>query len=82
MVVVTADRGVANRVDTIRAGAPVLVDEDVATLGLDTRSLGEGGVGPNTGRQDDDVGTQYGSVGECHAVLIVAVGCIILTEQE
>ncbi len=48
MVVVAAHRAVADRVDAIRAGAPVLVDEDVAALGLDARGLGEGGVGADS----------------------------------
>ena len=45
---VAAHRGVADRVDAIRAGAPMLVDQNVAALGLDTRSLGEGGVGADS----------------------------------
>ena len=55
-VVVAADRAVADRVDVVGAGASVLVDEDVAAAGLDARGLGEGGVGADSGRQNDDVG--------------------------
>ena len=73
-VVVTADRAVADRVDVIHAGTPVLIDEDVAAAGLDARGLGEGGVGAHAGRQDDDVGGQDGTVGERHGVVVVAVG--------
>ena len=62
-VVVAADRAVADRVDVIHAGTPVLVHEDVAAAGLDARGLGEGGVGAHAGRQDDDVGGQDGAVG-------------------
>ena len=72
--VVAADRAVTDRVDVVGAGAPVLVDEDVASAGLDARGLGEGGVGADTGRQDDDVGGQDGAVGEGHGVVVVAVG--------
>ena len=73
-VVVSADRAVADRVDVIHAGTPVLVDEDVAAAGLDARGLGEGGVGAHAGRQDDNVGGQDGAVGERHGVMVVAVG--------
>ena len=73
-VVVSADRAVADRVDVIHAGTPVLVNEDVAAVGLDARGLGEGGVGAHAGRQDDDVGGQDGAVGKRHRVVVVAVG--------
>ena len=72
-VVASADRGVTDRVDAVHAGTPVLVHEDVAAAGLDARGLGEGGVGANAGRQDDDVCGQDGPVGERHGVVIVAV---------
>ena len=65
-VVVSADRAVADRIDVIHAGTPVLVNEDVASAGLDARGLGEGGVGAPAGRQDDDGGGQDGAVGERH----------------
>ena len=73
-VVVAADRAVANRVDVIHAGTPVLIDKDVASAGLDARGLGEGGVGAHASRQDDDVGGQHGAVGKRHRVVVVAVG--------
>lgn len=73
-LVVLADRAVADRVDVIHTGMPVLVDEDVAAVGLDARGLGEGGVGAHTGRQDDDVGVQDGAIGKRHGVVVVAVG--------
>ncbi len=47
-VMVAADRGVADRVDVVHAGAPMLIDEDVTALGLDARGLGEGGVGADS----------------------------------
>ena len=72
-VVVTTHRAVADRVDVNHAGTPVVVDEDVASAGLDARGLGEGGVGAHAGRQDDDVGGQDGAVGERHGVVVVAV---------
>ena len=72
-VVVAADRAVADRVDVIHTGTPVLVHEDVASAGLDAPGLGEGRVGADAGRQDDDVGVQHGAVGECHRVEVVAV---------
>ena len=55
-VMVAAHRAVADRVDVVGAGVSVLVDEDVAAAGLDARGLDEGGVGADTGRQDDNVG--------------------------
>ena len=73
-VVVAADRAVTDRVDVVGAGAPVLVDEDVAAVSLDACGLGEGGVGAYAGRQDDDVGGQHGAVGQRHGVVVVAVG--------
>lgn len=73
-VVASSDRAVADRVDVIHAGTPVLVDEDVAAAGLDARGFGEGGVGAHPGRQDDDIGGQDGAVGERHGVVVVAVG--------
>lgn len=73
-VVVSADRAVADRVDVIHTGTPMLIDEDVASAGLDARGLGEGGVGAHAGRQDDDVGGQDGAVGKRHRVVVVAVG--------
>ena len=73
-VVVSADRAVADRIDVIHAGTPVLVNEDVASTGLDARGLGEGGVGAHAGRQDNDVGGQDGAIGERHGVVVVAVG--------
>ena len=73
-VMVTADRGVTDRVDVVHAGASVLVDEDVAAVSLDARGLGEGGVGADAGRQDDEVGVQHGAVGQRHGVVVVAVG--------
>ena len=72
-VVVAADRAVTDRVDVVGARASMLVDEDVASAGLDVRGLGEGRVGADAGRQDDDVGVQHGAVGECHRVEVVAV---------
>ena len=73
-LVASADRAVADRVDVIHAGTPVLVDEDVAAAGLDARGLGEGVVGAHAGRQDNDVGGQDGAVGERHEVVVIAVG--------
>ena len=73
-VMASSDRAVADRVDVVHAGTPMLVDEDVAAAGLDARGLGEGGVGAHAGRQDDDVGGQDGAVGERHGVVVVAVG--------
>ena len=73
-VVVAADRAVTDRVDVVGAGASMLVDEDVASAGLDVRGLGEGRVGADAGRQDDDVGGQDGAVGKRHGVVVVAVG--------
>ena len=72
-LVISADCAVADRVDVVGAGSPMLVDEDVAAAGLDARGFGEGGVGANAGRQDDDVGGQHGAVGERHGVMVVAV---------
>ena len=72
-VVVATHRAVADCVDVIHAGTPVLVNEDVASAGLDARGLGEGGVGAHADRQDDDVGGQDGAVGERHCVVVVAV---------
>ena len=46
---VATHRAVADRVDVIDTGTPVLVDEDVASAGLDARGLGEGGVGADAG---------------------------------
>ena len=73
-VVVAADRAITDRVDVVGAGTPVLVDEDVAAVSLDARGLGEGGVGADAGRQDDEVGVEHGAVGERHGVVVVAVG--------
>ena len=73
-VVASSDRAVADRVDIVHTGTPVLVDEDVAAAGLDARGLGEGGVGAHTSRQNDNVGGQDGAVGKRHRVVIVAVG--------
>ena len=73
-VVVATHRAVADRVDVIHTGTPVLVDEDVASAGLDARGLGEGGVRAHAGRQDDDVGGQDSAVGKRHGVVVVAVG--------
>ena len=72
-VMVTADRAVADRVDVVRASASVLVDEDVAAPGLDACGFGEGGIGANPRRQDDDVSGQHGAVGERHCVMVIAV---------
>ena len=72
-LVVAPLRRVADRVDVVGAGSPVLVDEDVATLGLDARGLGEGGVGAHAGRQDDDVSAEHGVVGERHGFMVVAM---------
>ena len=73
-VVIAADRAITDRIDVVGARTPVLVDEDVAAAGLDAHGLGEGGVGADSGRQDDDVGSQHGAVGERHGVVVVAVG--------
>ena len=73
-VVVAADRAITDRVDVVGARTPMLVNEDVAAVSLDARGLGEGGVGANAGRQDDDVGGQNGAVGQRHGVMVVAVG--------
>ena len=73
-VVIAANRAVADRVDVVGAGASVLINEDVAAAGLDARGLGEGGVRADAGRQDNDVGTQLGAVGERHRVVVVAAG--------
>ena len=72
-VVVSADSAVTDRVDVVGAGSPAGVDEDVAAAGLDACGFCEGGVGANSGRQDDDVGAQHGAVGERHCVMVVAV---------
>ena len=48
-VMVATHRAVSDRVDVIDTGTPVLVDEDVASAGLDARGLGEGGVGADAG---------------------------------
>ena len=72
-LVVATHRGVTDRVDIAHAGTPVLVDEDVATLGLDARGLGEGGVGAYAGRQDDDIDAQHGAVGKRHGVVVITV---------
>ena len=73
-VVVATHRAVADRVDVIGASTPVLVDEDVASAGLDARGLGEGGVGAHAGRQHNDVGDQDSAAGKRHGVVVVAVG--------
>ena len=73
-VVVSADRAVADRVDVVRVSASVLVDEDVAAPGLDACGFGEGGIGANPRRQDDDVSGQDGAVGKRHGVVVFAVG--------
>ena len=73
-VVVAANRAVADRVDVVGVGAPMLINEDVAAAGLDARGLGEGGVGADAGRQDDDVSVQHGTVGQRHGVAVVAAG--------
>ena len=73
-IVVATHRAVADRIDAIHAGAPAVVDEDVAATGLDAHGLGEGGVGAHAGRQDDNVSGQDGAVGERHGVVVVAVG--------
>ena len=73
-VVVAANRGVADGVHVACARSPMLVDEDVASPGLDAGRLGEGRVGAHSGRQDDDVGAQLGAVGQGHGVAVVAVG--------
>ena len=65
-VVVVANRGVADGVHVARARSPAVVDEDVASPGLDAGRLGEGRVGADAGRQDDDVGAQLGAVGQGH----------------
>ena len=72
-VVVAANRAITDRVDIVGTGAPVLVDEDVASASLDARGLGEGGVGADAGRQDDEVGGQDGALGKRHGVVVVAV---------
>ena len=72
-VMVAPHRAVADRVDVVGAGSPAGVDEDVAAAGLNARGFCEGGVGANSGRQDDDVGAQHGAVGERHCVMVVAV---------
>ena len=72
-VMVSADRAVTDRVDVIHAGTPVLIDEDVASASLDACGFGEGGIGANPRRQDDDVCGQHGAVGERHCVMVIAV---------